>query len=91
MKLTTLALLGAALLSLSSQPAQQPTPDPLLRWMDQIAQRQLQRREDAIAEIHSVADAERRKQSVRETFLSLIGGLPGLLAVSKVRTIRSTK
>lgn len=77
MKLTTLALLlSAAFLSLRFLSAQQPAQDPLLRWMDQIAQQQLQRREDAIAKIHSVADAERRKQSVRETFLSLIGGLP---------------
>src|SRR6059058_2690478 len=76
MKLATLALLlSAAFLSLRA-PAQQSTPDPLLRWMDQLAQQQLQKREDAIAKIHSVADAERRKQSVRETFLSLIGGLP---------------
>jgi cephalosporin-C deacetylase-like acetyl esterase len=44
--------------------------------MDQIAQRQLQAREEAIAKIRSVADAERRKQFVRETLLSLIGGLP---------------
>jgi cephalosporin-C deacetylase-like acetyl esterase len=44
--------------------------------MDQIAQRQLQRRENAIAEIHNVADAERRKQWVRQTLLSVIGGLP---------------
>lgn len=56
--------------------AQPPAGDPLLRWMDKIAQQQLQRREDAIAKIHTVADAERRKQVVRETFLSLIGGLP---------------
>ena len=39
--------------------------DALLRWMDKIAQEQLQAREDAIAEIHTVADAERRKQVVR--------------------------
>jgi dienelactone hydrolase len=44
--------------------------------MDQIAQQQLQRRESAIAEIHNVADAERRKQCVRQTLLSVIGGLP---------------
>jgi len=44
--------------------------------MDQIAQRQLQQRENAISEIRSVADAEGRKQFVRETFLALIGGLP---------------
>jgi dienelactone hydrolase len=73
MKLATLALLSSALLNLR---AQQPTQDPLLRWMDRLAQQQLQLREDAIATIHNVADAERRKQSVRQTLLSLIGGLP---------------
>src|SRR5713101_2518085 len=76
MKQTTFALLGATFLRLSSLSAQQPAPDPLLRWMDQIAQRQLQQRENAISEIRSVADAERRKHCVRETFLALIGGLP---------------
>src|SRR5271154_2743996 len=44
--------------------------------MDQIAQQQLQRRESEIAKIHTVADAERRKQYVRQTILSLLGGLP---------------
>ncbi len=74
MQRTTIALLGLTLFfSLS---AQQPPQDPLLRWMDQIAQRQLQAREDAIAKIRTVADAERRKKFVRETLLSLIGGLP---------------
>ncbi|HXB69790.1 MAG TPA: acetylxylan esterase [Candidatus Acidoferrales bacterium] len=76
MKLTTLAILFFAFLNLRSLSAQQPTQDPLLRWMDQFAQQQLQRREDAIARIHNVADAERRKQSVRQKLLSLIGGLP---------------
>src|SRR5271155_190506 len=57
--------------------AQQAGPDdPLLRWMDGIAQRQLQLRETAIAGIHNVADADRRKQWVRQTFLSILGGLP---------------
>jgi cephalosporin-C deacetylase-like acetyl esterase len=74
MKLTAITLLCGALLP--SLRAQQPTQDPLLRWMDQIAQQQLQKREKIIAEIHTVADAERRKKTVRETFLSLIGGLP---------------
>ncbi len=77
MKLTILALLMlVASLDLRFVFAQQPAPDPLLRWMDQIAQQQLQHREDAIARIRTVADAERRKKSVRENFLSLIGGLP---------------
>ncbi len=70
MKLTTLWLFAALLT------AQQTSPDPLLRWMDQIAQQQLQQRESEIAGVHTVADAERRKQWVRRTFLSLLGGLP---------------
>ena len=44
--------------------------------MDRIAQQQLQRRENAIAEIHTVADAERRKKLVRERLLEILGGLP---------------
>jgi len=74
MRLTSLALLsGTFLLSLL---AQQPAQDPLLHWMDQIAQRQLQVREDAITKIRSVADADRRKLRVRQTLLSLVGDLP---------------
>jgi hypothetical protein len=76
MKATSLTLLCTALVSLSSLFAQAPAPDPLLRWMDQIAQRELQQRENVVAEIRNVADAEHRKQWVRQTFLSLIGGLP---------------
>ena len=62
----------------SDQPPQprRPSHDPLLRWMDRIAQQQLHARENALAEIRSVADAERRKQSVREKILKTIGGLP---------------
>lgn len=44
--------------------------------MDQIAQQQLQKREEVIAKIHSVADAEARKKSVREKIMTIIGGLP---------------
>jgi cephalosporin-C deacetylase-like acetyl esterase len=44
--------------------------------MDRNAQEQLQRRENAIAEIHTVADAERRKKLVRERLLEILGGLP---------------
>src|ERR1700689_958752 len=56
--------------------AQQAGSDPLLRWMDGIAQGQLQLRETAIAGVQDVADADRRKQWVRQTFLSILGGLP---------------
>ncbi|HKQ73642.1 MAG TPA: acetylxylan esterase [Blastocatellia bacterium] len=64
-----MALFAAAL-------AQQPAQDPLLAWLDRIAQEQLQRREQAIAEIRTVADAEKRKQWARAKILELIGGLP---------------
>jgi hypothetical protein len=75
MSLTRITVLCASFFNLSSISAQPPKSDPLLRWMDQIAQRQLQRREGTIAEIHGVADAELRKHWVRQKFLSLIGGL----------------
>src|SRR6058998_247480 len=44
--------------------------------MDQIAQQQLERREKAIAEIHTVVGAQRRKHVVREKLMELLGGLP---------------
>jgi cephalosporin-C deacetylase-like acetyl esterase len=56
--------------------AQQPARDPLLAWMDRIAQEQLDRREKTIAGIHTVAEAERHKQVVRKSLLEIIGGLP---------------
>ena len=91
MKLITLVLV-ATFLTLSSlcvqgspedglsrwkdQSVQQPADDPLLRWMNKIAQQELQARENAIAQIRTVADAERRKQVVREEILQILGGLP---------------
>ncbi len=56
--------------------AQQPARDPLLVWMDRIAQQELDQREKDIAAIHSVAEAEGRKRTVRAKFLGIIGGLP---------------
>ncbi len=76
MKLTTIALLCATFLIPRALPAQEPIRDPLLRWMNQIAQRQLQERQKAIDQIRTVGEAERRKQKVRETLLELLGGLP---------------
>jgi dienelactone hydrolase len=68
--------LAAAVLLVPAFVFSQQKPDPLLRWMDQIAQAQLRQREGEVAKIRSVADAERRKEVVRKTILSLIGGLP---------------
>ena len=67
----TLVLLGLRLLG-----ADGPTPDPLLTWMNQIAQQQLDAREGEIAAVHTVADAERRKAVVRQRILDSLGGLP---------------
>ena len=55
---------------------QRQSEDLFLRWMDQIAQKQLDERERAIAAIRTVDDAERRKQFVREKILKIMGGLP---------------
>src|SRR5512141_2463953 len=76
MRLTTIAVLCATIAELPVLSAQQPTEDPLLRWMNQIAQRQLQEREKSIAKIRNRADAERRKELVRRKLLGIIGGLP---------------
>jgi cephalosporin-C deacetylase-like acetyl esterase len=98
MRLTTLALLCAVLLSPSpffaQGPAQdaaaaalqrwketraqhtRPPQDPFLTWMDQIAQRQLQARENIIAEIHTTTEAKSRQQSVHEKLIEIMGGLP---------------
>jgi cephalosporin-C deacetylase-like acetyl esterase len=76
MKPTTVALLVMACLHHAPLSAQTQTEDPLLRWMDNIAQQQLDRRESAIAGIHNVADANRRKQLVREKLSEILGGLP---------------
>lgn len=56
--------------------AQTPPDDPLLRWMDRIAQQHLQAREAEIAKIQTIADAERRKKVVRAKILEALGGLP---------------
>jgi dienelactone hydrolase len=69
--LSCLVVIGASLIY-----AQEPGPDPFLQWMDRIAQQQLDKRESAIAAIHTVAEAERRKKWVRENLLDLLGGLP---------------
>ncbi len=51
-------------------------PDDLLRWMDGIAQRQLDRRAAAIEGITTQAQARERQKFVREKAIALIGGLP---------------
>src|SRR5262252_1519778 len=69
-----------ALLALSCLPrpsfGQQPAQDPLLRWMDQIAQQQLDQRQSEVAAIRTAAGANRRREVVRRKLLDIIGGLP---------------
>src|SRR5574338_1174469 len=67
---------ATAFLSLVVAAAQTPIQDPLLRWMDSIAQEQLDARDSAIAAVHSIEDAERRKEFVRKKILEAVGGLP---------------
>jgi len=76
MKRSTLILWLASLITPLPLAAQEMPIDPVLHWMDQIAQQELQAREDAIAKIHTVADAEKRKQYVRAKLIELMGGLP---------------
>ena len=71
-----IVLIATALLNLVPLPAQAPPQDPLLRWMDKIAQQQLQVRENAIATVRTRADAERRKEFVHHRILEALGGLP---------------
>jgi cephalosporin-C deacetylase-like acetyl esterase len=73
---TRLQLTASALLSFLPLPAQAPAADPLLRWMNNIAQEQLQARESVIAAVRTVSDAERRKVLVRQKILEALGGLP---------------
>ncbi len=73
---TSVVVLLLTLLCPSPFLAQNAIQDPLLGWMDQIAQEELQKRESEIAAVSNVADAKRRKQSVRAKLLEMIGGLP---------------
>ena len=63
-------------LSLIAGLAAAQTPEPLLKWMDSIAERQLSSREAEISAIRNVGDARERQRRVRSKILELIGGLP---------------
>ena len=56
--------------------AQEAAQDPVLSWMNAIAQRQLRQRAEIISQIHTVAEANKRKQFVREGLMKSLGGLP---------------
>ncbi len=56
--------------------AQEAAQDPVLSWMNGIAQRQLRQRSEIIGQIHTVAEADKRKQTVRAELMKSLGGLP---------------
>jgi cephalosporin-C deacetylase-like acetyl esterase len=89
MRLNVPAVALAALLILSPLSAQESPKDPLLRWMNRIAQHELQQREQAVDQIHTVAQAERRKKIVRAKFLEVLGGLPNYHGPLHARTMGS--
>ena len=76
MKSRIAGLVCTAFVSLSPLSAQELTQDPLLRWMDQIAQQQLDGWDRGITEIHTITDAESRKRLVHEKLFEILGGLP---------------
>jgi cephalosporin-C deacetylase-like acetyl esterase len=75
MKLT-IGLISAFMLGLLPLPAQTQADDPLVRWMDKRAQVHLQARENEIAAVRTLADAQRRQAVVRRKLLDALGGLP---------------
>ncbi len=52
------------------------TSDPLLTWLDRLAQAQLDARARTVAAIRTKEKAERRRAEVRAKMLELLGGLP---------------
>ncbi len=76
MKRMVSAFIFVALLAVSSLSAQTVPQDPVLSWMNTIAQQELQQRAEAIGEIHTRAEAEQRKQLMRTKLLDDLGGLP---------------
>jgi dienelactone hydrolase len=67
-------LIGLGATSLAAQATEPETQ--LTRWLDRIAQGQLDKRDAEIKRIDTVEAAERRKEQVRKKILELIGGLP---------------
>ena len=64
-------------LSGQSVPRVQSSPqDYVLSWLNKIAQKELDRRANAIGQIHNQADAQKRKEMVRAKLLDDLGGLP---------------
>ena len=74
MRTAIVLFIGASALVLQAQPTDAEAQ--LMRWLDRIAQQQLDKRDAEIRQITTVEAAERRKEWVRKKILELIGGLP---------------
>ena len=70
------ALAFVTLLALSSLSAQESQLDPLVSWMNETAQQELQQRDKTVGQIRTIAQAEQRKQVVHAKLLEVLGGLP---------------
>jgi dienelactone hydrolase len=64
------------MLVLSGFAAEETSQDPLIGWMNGIAQQQLDQRAEKIRSIRTVDQAQARKQLVRAALLEDLGGLP---------------
>ena len=67
-------LAGSLHVSLRAQPTDSETQ--LLRWLDRIAQQQLDQRAAVIGKVKTPEAAAERRKQVRKKVLELIGGLP---------------
>jgi len=65
-----------AMLILTGLAAEETSQNPLLTWMNGIAQQQLDQRAEKIRAIRTIAEAQSRKQLVRAALLDDLGGLP---------------
>lgn len=74
MRTSVVLLFAISALSLDAQTTE--AEGQLMRWLDRIAQEQLDRRDAEIKQVNTVEAAERRKEQVRKKILELLGGLP---------------
>ncbi len=77
-KCSSVVFIAASVLSAQSAAPGETSllEDPLLNWLNGIAQQELHQRAESIRGIHSKEAAEARKQFVRKELLEDIGGLP---------------
>ena len=69
-------ILSIALCAVSLAAQATDSETQLTRWLDRIAQAQLDKRDAEIKQIRTVEAAERRKEWVRKKIIELLGGLP---------------